>query len=463
MGLLLPLFRDEGWWARFVVQHGPVREGLGIVISGWILEATKWDVRYDSLWVSSVLLLAAMLALRVKWKMTGTIGLRDSWIPLFCMSLGQFETVLSVPQAAHSVVPLALILLAANVWLSPRPSVRYLGSATAGVMLTYTGFGLFAGGGIAVLLVARAVRHALEGERRMMWLAAVGVAMSAAGWSVFLKGYAFSPAVDDFRFPWDPWTDYVRFVLLMLCLPTGEIGDRLPHYVLGSALALVVGVVAARIAWVWAKHRPSLKDDVLVLLMASGLLFVAATAVGRVSIGPLGGTASRYLSLMVPMWLAVYFAAAMSRRKMLELAALVCLGVLTFPPYVSILRRPLSDWPGTVGMTHSALDAVMHYGTGKAAWADAYLSSGSWEAAGAAVRQPIHPNPEGSDFDAKLRFLRERKLSFFAGDPGRGDYMPWLADDRFRRIVTAQMKAKIGAGDGDRTRDIELGKLAFYR
>jgi len=25
------------------------------------------------------------------------------------------------------------------------------------------------------------------------------------------------------------------------------------------------------------------------------------------------------------------------------------------------------------------------------------------------------------------------------------------------------MKAKIGAGDGDRTRDIELGKLAFYR
>ena len=28
---------------------------------------------------------------------------------------------------------------------------------------------------------------------------------------------------------------------------------------------------------------------------------------------------------------------------------------------------------------------------------------------------------------------------------------------------SAQVVEKIGAGDGDRTRDIELGKLAFYR
>ena len=30
-------------------------------------------------------------------------------------------------------------------------------------------------------------------------------------------------------------------------------------------------------------------------------------------------------------------------------------------------------------------------------------------------------------------------------------------------LFVRQSRAKVGAGDGDRTRDIELGKLAFYR
>ena len=119
----LPLFNGQGWWARFTVQQGPVREGLGFVVTGWILEATAWDVRYDSLWVATALLLATGLALRLKWKLTGAIGLRDACIPVILLSLRQFETILSVPQASHSVVPLVLILLTANVWLSPTPAL----------------------------------------------------------------------------------------------------------------------------------------------------------------------------------------------------------------------------------------------------------------------------------------------------------------------------------------------------
>src|SRR6185312_8180042 len=97
-------------------------------------------------------------------------------------------------QVSHSVLPFALTLLAANLWLSSRPALQYLGTAVIGVALTFTGFGLFAGGIVAVLLLARVVRHALEGERRMMWLAVAGTATSAAGWALFMKGYVFQPA-----------------------------------------------------------------------------------------------------------------------------------------------------------------------------------------------------------------------------------------------------------------------------
>jgi len=437
-----PLFQGGGWWARALQQNGPVREGLGLVVSGWILEATRWDVRYDSMWAASVLLLAAALALRLKSKIAGPIRFHDAWIPLTCLGAGQFETVLAVPQVSHSVLPFALTLLAANVWLSANAVPQYLGTAVIGVVLTFTGFGLFAGGLITMLLTLAAVRHAVKGEWRVMSLALAGFAASAGGWALFMKGYVFQPAVENYRFPWTPATDYVRFISLMLNLSAGELSRWLPPYVLGGVLAVIIASAAVHIGWLWLRKPVSPRKDVLVLLMGSGLLFIAVTAIGRVSLGPVAGTAPRYLSLMIPMWLAVYMAAALSGRRFVALASTVCVLVLAASSYVSVFERQPSEWPGTIGLTRDGLVRVLHYGTNKTAWADVYVATGSWEAAQAALHDFLHPNPTGSHFDEKFRFLQERKLSFFAGDPARGNYAPWLADEDFRRVVSGRKKAE---------------------
>ena len=424
---LYSLFYGGGWWDRFLHQHGPHRQGLGLVITAWILEATKLDVRYESVWIATLLLAATVLALRLKSKMSGPLRLRDAWIPLIFLSLGQFETVVATPNASHSALPLALILLAANVWLSPRPAIRYLVSAAVAFALTFTGFGLFAGGVITVLLVAAAVQHAWQREQRMTSLAAAGLAITVAGWFLFSRHYIFQTAVEGFRFPWTPWTDYLRFVALMLNLPTWHIGASGPHYRMGGVLAVVLVAATVRIAWVWFKRRPSLKDDVLVLLMGSGLLFIIMTAVGRISLGVTGGEASRYLSLMLPAWLAVYLAAESSRLA--RPVAVVCVWFLAFAPYIEMVRRPATEWPGTFGLTDGPLDVMKDYGSAKAAWADVYFATGSWKAAHAV--SPIFPQPEATRFDEKLGILRERRLSLFSGDPRRRDYLPWLADDTF--------------------------------
>ena len=49
---LYTLFYGGGWWDRFIHQHGPHRQGLGMVISAWILQATDLDVRYESVWIA---------------------------------------------------------------------------------------------------------------------------------------------------------------------------------------------------------------------------------------------------------------------------------------------------------------------------------------------------------------------------------------------------------------------------
>jgi hypothetical protein len=272
----------------------------------------------------------------------------------------------------------------------------------------------------------------------MMWLAVAGIAVSVAGWAVYRKDYVFNASVENFSFWGTPWTRYVRFIVRMLGRPLAAIEQPQAPYLVGSILALVLGCAAVRIAWVWLKERPSPQNDVLVLLMGSGLLFVAVTAVGRVSLGPVAGTAPRYLTLTIPMWLAAYLAAAMSGSRRVKLAAIVCAVALAALPYVSVLRRPPAEWPGTAGLTQADLASVLHYGTNKAAWVDVHVATGSWETAQASLRQFLHSNPEGTHMDDKLRFMRERKLSFFAGDPERGDYMPWLADENFRKLAAGQ-------------------------
>jgi hypothetical protein len=426
---LNPLFNGETWWARALQQQGPVREGLGLIVTGWILQATAWDVRYDSLWGATILLAATLLAVRVKWKMTGTIGFADIWIPVAFLSLGQFETVVSVPNTSHSVLPLALILLAANVWLSRRSAFRYLTTAIIGSFLVFTGFGLFAGAIIGVLLGVRALRHALAREYSGALYAASGFAAVALGWIRFSDGYVFQPAIEGFRFPWTPWTDYIRFIVLMLNLPTGHIGMSSRFYVRGTVLGIIVLVAALSIGWAWLKRRPSTNDDVQVLLMGSSLLFIVTTAFGRVPLGVTAGTASRYVSLMLPMWLAVYLTSAMSYRRSLP-AVTVLIAVLTVMPYSTMQARPVAEWAGTLGMMDWQHDVMVFFGVNKVAWADNYLQNGTWQAAQAAVLQPLHPNPAASGFDQKLQFLREHRLSFFAS-ADRRDYLPWLADDRF--------------------------------
>jgi hypothetical protein len=235
--------------------------------------------------------------------------------------------------------------------------------------------------------------------------------------------------VEGFRFPWSPLTDYVRFVVLMLPVSTGYVGQAWRHYLFGSALAAVALAAAGYIAWVWVTERPSLRNDVLILMIGSGLAFVAGTAIGRIPLGELGGTASRYITLLSLIWLAVYLAGATSGRWMVSAAATLCVWMIAMLPFAWLPRRPLAEWPGTIGMANHHLVPTVIYATAKAEWARVFLASGSWQTADAAVRFPMHPNPAGSRFDDKLPFLRDHKLSFFAGQPERGDYLPWFGDD----------------------------------
>ena len=65
-------------------------------------------------------------------------------------------------------------------------------------------------------------------------------------------------------------------------------------------------------------------------------------------------------------------------------------------------------------------------------------------------------HPRGRDHHHSLKHLFQEEGVVPWGEANQSPFM-------LARLFDASRRAKVGAGDGDRTRDIELGKLAFYR
>ncbi|MCC6383352.1 MAG: hypothetical protein IT304_12670 [Dehalococcoidia bacterium] len=99
-------------------------------------------------------------------------------------------------------------------------------------------------------------------------------------------------------------------------------------------------------------------------------------------------------------------------------------------PYLLLARRPLADWPGTAGMSDRLFHGIQEHANSKQAWISTYLATGDWRAADAAAGPIMHPAPEASRLPAKLAWMRERKLSFFAGEGTMAAFAPWLGRDR---------------------------------
>ena len=427
-----PLFNGRDGWTLFSWQHGPHRQGLGFILTSWLMDITHWDTRWDSLWIAGLVSLSGLLAIRLKWKLTGTLSLWDAWLPILSLSLTQYETILITPNASHSAFPLALLLLSANVWLEPKPALRYFFCGAAAVCLAFTGFGLFGGAMLTVLLGSAAIRNAISRRWREAALASTGLAIALAGWFTFAHGYRFDPAVAGFRFPWTPLTDYARFIAIMLLEPAAVTGPGPIPYFFGGVLSILILSVALFTTWKWLRGASSEREtnDVLLLLLGAGVLFVCNTAVGRVCLGINAGMVSRYVSLMLPLWIGLYVTGALSGRRVYFVLAAIAVWTLALWPYRDLTSRRIHRWPGTLGASAGHLQHIEDCTTTKAAWVDAYLKTGSWQKAQADDRTVIYPDPAATKMDQKLHFLKDHQLSFFsAASPGDA-YLPWLLQDR---------------------------------
>jgi hypothetical protein len=396
------LFEDHSLWDIFRWQHGPHRQGMGGVISKLLDPFFDWSSRSQSFEAGAIILLAAIFALYLKWRLFGHIDYLDAAIPLLFLTRNQFEVLIGATNLAHGPVPLLLIMLYCLALTIQTALARYACVIITNFLLIYTGFGLLAGFFTPVLLLLEylQLRRSSPAHTKFCVMA---LGLSALSLLSFFAGYRFDPAAGCFSIQSGNPVEYVRFAALILANFVGAKGVTLLSVICGG---LILGALLLVFALgVWRLSSTLVIDKkipaVLTVLAAYSLLFCASAAIGRICFGMEAAQQSRYMTYLIPGFLALYFAAtligsASRNRYMLRSAVLL---VVTW----SCLHLHTWDW--LTARNHSR---------DRSAWRQCYLKLESIDQCTALTGFEVHPSQETTHLKEKLAFLKQRHLNLYS-------------------------------------------------
>jgi hypothetical protein len=403
-----PLFNHASLWQIFTWQHGPHREGIGLVLDKFVLESTRWNSRAEALFMVAALVRGRASCVALKQKLFGStfgsqrhrgLDYSDIAIPCLFLTFAQMEALVGEANPSYSAIPELLIGLYCLAWMLPKPIARYAAVLALNFLLIYTGFGFFMGV-VTLGILLFDLRRACE-RIRIDRLSGGGSPARGSVLGQLLLSLSLGSG---------------RPVLSFSRCPSSELSlVHRPHDVVlfglrAVALASVAGgfLVLAAFAiliWhgvhLWRNREWSAADRTVVILLSFSLLFAANAAVGRVCLGmPEAAQISRYMGLLVPAFLAIYFHLLTWRKSTFRTILLALFVIVLIPAAV---RMPNGYSPQVVS-------------DGKQAWKTCILQTGNIDYCDHATGFPLHPNPRATQLLEKLQFLQKNRLNLYSED-----------------------------------------------
>jgi hypothetical protein len=399
----LPILLDGFQWrdlrTAFFFQHGPPRLGLALALSLPLYEVSRWNVRLDSMVIAWTLVMAGGLALRLRRQLIpGPWIIFDAALMAAFWALTTYETIVITPMNSHSIFPLLLLMLMANVWIGNESWRRTVLLILLTPCLCFTGFGLAAMPVLAVLLLLRLCRE----PRQWQVTVTVLLGLIFTVW-LFLRDYHFVVGAGASRFIQPNPLDYVRFGIMMfnyffmLFYP----GVALTYYPLGVLFVgavIWIAIQALRTLLPRPPRAASTHDrafmEVCLMLCGTSLTFVTLTSYGRLQLGVSAGNTTRYMALLLPAFCALYL---WLQRSVTDTKRIVTVGLL----FLLCVRL--------IPETYAASRTALRFSNMKRCWFDVYQQSGSWQQANEAARFP----PVRSGTADQWQTLKARRLGPF--------------------------------------------------
>jgi len=389
------IFTPHTVWQMFDWQHGPHRQGLGMLVTKVVADISGWNTRAEAFAIAAVVCLSVPAAFVLKWRLVGALHWSDAIIPLILLTPLQWGTFIDTPNMAYGALPLLLLMLYCVCWTIDGEWLRYLLVVVISFLTTFTGFGLF----IAPITLGVLLRDVIYSRWRLPPVAAL--LLSVVSTLAFFHHYRFDPATPDFRFP-DPRPYlYPQAMAQGLANAVGvsSLGWQ-PSAVGWPLLVLMVAVAGyhARQCFVRRPGDRGVHLSVAVLIIFS-LSFELFAAVGRISFGPGCTMISRYVTLLLPAFLGLYLHFRSMRRP---LPRFICLLLLALP-FAAAAGIPRTGDQADMQFFHDV----------KTKWRDNYLVHGDIERADRAARYPLHPDPEKTHLPEKIDYLKQHRLNFY--------------------------------------------------
>lgn len=399
---LAPLFRDEGPLACFLQQHGPHRQGLGGIFQWALYAMSGWDTRWESWCGVLVLLLTAASAVALSARLRGRLAPVDALLPLILLSPVHWETLLLSVNLSHSILPLAIVVLLAWTRLRPPSPSRALATGALGALCLFTGFGFCA----AVMLGGLALLHAICPESTTDRRDALGtLAVLGMGFGLFFTDYTWSPAIPGWVFPVADWWNYGSFVSYMAATLLG-LREKTPLALGIGGLLLVGAALALLVATIRHLGRSSSpRSSIIQLLIGTGFIYMAMTALGRLPAGIEAAFMWRYATLGSCVALGLFFFLTTPRPPHARSSAIsgACAAALL----------AFLIWGGF--SPERAASVTAH---GKKGWAHAYLATRDIAEANRHSHFWVYPpEMDQTTFATRLSWLEKHRLSFFADSP----------------------------------------------
>jgi hypothetical protein len=223
--------------------------------------------------------------------------------------------------------------------------------------------------------------------------------VAAASFGSFFIHYTFSSGVDCFEVPLRRFLEYPQFTALMF---SGFVIPRPLHIsfamtVLGAAILLVVVAVLVRHLRHLRKDACSGASLIGAVLLSYSLLFSTNAAIGRLCSTLRLAYSSRYVTLLIPAFLASYFY-VLSRPWRGKRSFVLALWILLLLP--AAVRKPWEE--------------IRWYSNGKRDWANCYVRTENIHYCDQSANFLLHTPFEEIGLKEKLDYLKQRRLNLFS-------------------------------------------------
>jgi hypothetical protein len=386
------------WWKTFVLQDGPHREGLGVVLVSFMLKFTSWNSRVEGFAIGITIVLATVFAIYLKVRVFGRICFSDVIIPFMFLTLAQWEIFLGGPGPSDQAFPLLLTMAYCLAWIQKGPTLRLVQVLVINFLLIFTGFGLFIGAITLLVLAVECYHNARAKDGKSALISLVGLLLAAASAASFFLHYVFSPAANCFHFPYGKPVRYSWFMALMFARFIG-----IKHHLAFASitgfviLILLIACLIRHVALLWRKGWTEPASLVIATLIAYPLLYAFATAVGRICFGIEASQSSRYMTLVIPAFLGVYFHLLAQPRARWRVVSLAVLFAVVFS--------------GSVQRNHKEMEGVA---AARRDWKWCYLKTENVRSCNASAKTEIYLPGQEDQLQRKLQQLKQNRLNLYA-------------------------------------------------